>query len=158
MFGFGQDILGRYTDRLIKYTKLNEYAQEPTRGSAAAAGYDLYAAISDSVTIPAHSTVKIGTGLAFELPENTFAAIFARSGLATKQGLRPANCVGVCDSDYRGEYIVALHNDTDEEKVIEPNERIAQMVLMPYIPMMFEEVESLEATERGEGGFGSTGK
>ena len=155
---FGIDILGRYNDKLIKYTKLNEYAQEPTRGSAAAAGYDLYAAIENSIAIPAHSTVKVGTGLAFELPENTFAAIFARSGLATKQGLRPANCVGICDSDYRGEYIVALHNDTDEEKVIEPNERIAQMVLMPYIPMMFEEVESLEATERGEGGFGSTGK
>ena len=155
---FGIDILGRYNDKLIKYTKLNEYAQEPTRGSAAAAGYDLYAAIENPIAIPAHSTVKVGTGLAFELPENTFAAIFARSGLATKQGLRPANCVGVCDSDYRGEYIVALHNDTDEEKVIEPNERIAQMVLMPYIPMMFEEVESLEATERGEGGFGSTGK
>ena len=154
---FGIDILGRYEDKLIKYTKLNEYAQEPTRGSAAAAGYDLYAAISDSVTIPAHSTVKIGTGLAFALPDNTFVAIFARSGLATKQGLRPANCVGVCDSDYRGEYIVAVHNDTDEEKIIEPNERIAQMVLMPYIPMMFEEVESLDETKRGEGGFGSTG-
>ena len=154
---FGIDILGRYEDKLIKYTKLNEYAQEPTRGSAAAAGYDLYAAISDSVAIPAHSTVKIGTGLAFALPDNTFSAIFARSGLATKQGLRPANCVGVCDSDYRGEYIVAVHNDTDEEKIIEPNERIAQMVLMPYIPMMFEEVESLDETERGEGGFGSTG-
>ena len=154
---FGIDILGRYEDKLIKYTKLNEYAQEPTRGSVAAAGYDLYAAISDSVTIPAHSTVKIGTGLAFALPDNTFAAIFARSGLATKQGLRPANCVGVCDSDYRGEYIVAVHNDTNEEKIIEPNERIAQMVLMPYIPMMFEEVESLDETERGKGGFGSTG-
>ena len=141
----------------IKYTKLNKYAQEPTRGSAAAAGYDLYAAINDSVTIPAHSTVKIGTGLAFALPDNTFSAIFARSGLATKQGLRPANCVGVCDSDYRGEYIVAVHNDTNEEKIIEPNERIAQMILMPYIPMMFEEVESLDETERGEGGFGSTG-
>lgn len=155
---FGIDILGRYNAKLIKYTKLNEYAQEPTRGSAAAAGYDLYAAVENPISIPAHSTVKVGTGLAFELPENTFAAIFARSGLATKQGLRPANCVGVCDSDYRGEYIVALHNDADEEKVIEPNERIAQMVLMPYIPMMFEEVESLEATERGEGGFGSTGR
>ena len=157
MFGLGIDILGRYTVKGIKYTKLNEYAQEPTRGSAAAAGYDLYAAIKDPVAIPAHSTVKIGTGLSFALPDNTFAAIFARSGLATKQGLRPANCVGVCDSDYRGEYIVAIHNDTNEEKVIEPNERIAQMILMPYIPMMFEEVESLEDTQRGTGGFGSTG-
>lgn len=154
---FGIDILGRYEDKLIKYTKLNEYAQEPTRGSAAAAGYDLYAAIKDPVKIPAHSTVKIGTGLAFALPNNTFVAIFARSGLATKEGLRPANCVGVCDSDYRGEYIVALHNDTDSEKFINPGERIAQMVLMPYIPMMFEEVKSLDETERGEGGFGSTG-
>lgn len=157
-FGIGQDIFGNYTPRGVNYIKLNNLAQEPTRGSAAAAGYDLYAAIENPITIPAHTTVKIGTGLAFALPENTFAAIFARSGLATKQGLRPANCVGVCDSDYRGEYIVALHNDTDEEKIIEPNERIAQMILMPYIPMVFKEVESLDATERGEGGFGSTGK
>lgn len=157
MFGFGQDILGRYTNRLIEYTKLNEYAKEPTRGSAAAAGYDLYAAISDPISIPAHTTVKIGTGLAFALPDSTFAAIFARSGLATKQGLRPANCVGVCDSDYRGEYIVALHNDTDNEQTINPGDRIAQMVLMPYIPMLFKEVKSLDKTERGENGFGSTG-
>lgn len=142
---------------LIKYTKLNEYAQEPTRGSAAAAGYDLYAAIGNPMVIPAHSTIKVGTGLAFALPESSFAAIFARSGLATKQGLRPANCVGVCDSDYRGEYIVALHNDTDKEQTINPGDRIAQMILMPYIPMSFEEVKSLDETERGQGGFGSTG-
>ena len=141
----------------IKYTKLNNYAQEPTRGSSAAAGYDLYAAIEEAITIPPHSTIKIGTGLAFALPDSTFAAIFARSGLATKQGLRPANCVGVCDSDYRGEYIVALHNDTNHEQVINPKDRIAQMILMPYIPMLFKEVESLDETERGEGGFGSTG-
>ena len=141
----------------IKYKKLNEYAKEPTRGSVAAAGYDLYAAINNPIIIPAHSTVKIGTGLAFALPDNTFAAIFARSGLATKQGLRPANCVGVCDSDYRGEYIVALHNDTDNEQIINPGDRIAQIVLMPYIPMVFEEVKDLDETERGQGGFGSTG-
>jgi len=155
---FGIDILGRYETKFIKYKKLNELAIEPTRGSATAAGYDLYAAISDPVKIPAHSTVKIGTGLAFALPNNTFAAIFARSGLATKEGLRPANCVGVCDSDYRGEYIVALHNDTDSEKFINPGERIAQMILIPYIPMIFEEVEELSDTNRGNGGFGSTGK
>ena len=142
---------------LIKYTKLNEDAKEPTRGSAAAAGYDLYAAIGNPMVIPAHSTIKIGTGLAFALPESSFAAIFARSGLATKQGLRPANCVGVCDSDYRGEYIVALHNDTDKEQTINPGDRIAQMILMSYIPMSFEEVKSLDETERGQGGFGSTG-
>ena len=141
----------------IKYTKLKENAIEPTRGSAAAAGYDLYAAIEDSITIPAHSTVKIGTGLAFALPEGTFAAIFARSGLATKQGLRPANCVGVCDSDYRGEYIVALHNDTDNEQTINPGDRIAQMVLMSYLPMTFQQTDSLDKTERGQNGFGSTG-
>ena len=154
---FGIDILGRYENRLIKYTKLNEYAQEPTHGSALSAGYDLYAAINDPVVIPAHSTVKIGTGLAFALPDLTFAAIFARSGLATKQGLRPANCVGICDSDYRGEYIVALHNDTDREQIINPGDRIAQMVLMPYVPMVFSEVDSLNGTERGKNGFGSTG-
>ena len=94
MFGYMQDIFGNYCDRLVKYTKLNKYAQEPTRGSAAAAGYDLYAATEEDIAIPPHQTVKIDTGLAFELPEGTFGAIFARSGLATKQGLRPANCVG----------------------------------------------------------------
>lgn len=154
---FGIDILGKYESRLIKYKTLNEYAQEPTRGSAEAAGYDLYAAIKEDITVNAHETVKIGTGLAFELPSGTFAAIFARSGLATKQGLRPANCVGVCDSDYRGEYVVALHNDTDLPQTIHVGDRIAQMVLMPYIPMVFNEVDSLKETNRGEGGFGSTG-
>ena len=142
---------------IIKYTKLNELAHEPTRGSEYAAGYDLYAAIDEIISIPAHTTIKVGTGLSFELPNNTFAAIYARSGLATKQGLRPANCVGVCDSDYRGEYIVALHNDTNTVQVINPGDRIAQMVLLPYISMTFEEVESLDETARGAGGFGSTG-
>lgn len=142
----------------IKVKKLNDKATLPTRGSEYAAGYDLYAAIENNITVPAHSTEKIGTGLSFELPDETFAAIFARSGLATKQGLRPANCVGVCDSDYRGEYIVAIHNDTDEDKTIEPGERIAQMILMPYIPMIFVETDELSESERGQDGFGSTGK
>lgn len=142
----------------IKVKKLNNKATLPTRGSEYAAGYDLYAAIENNITVPAHSTEKIGTGLSFELPDETFAAIFARSGLATKQGLRPANCVGVCDSDYRGEYIVAIHNDTDEDKIIEPGERIAQMILMPYIPMTFVETDELSESERGQDGFGSTGK
>ena len=142
---------------IIKYTKLNEFAHEPTRGSEYAAGYDLYAATNEIISIPAHTTIKVGTGLSFELPNNTFAAIYARSGLATKQGLRPANCVGVCDSDYRGEYIVALHNDTDTVQVVNPGDRIAQMVLLPYIEMQFEETTALSETERGEGGFGSTG-
>lgn len=153
---FGIDILGNYTPRLIKYQKLNDLAIEPTRGSAEAAGYDLYAATDSAITIPAHTTVKIGTGLAFELPKNTFGAIFARSGLATKQGLRPANCTGVVDSDYRGEVAVALHNDTDAEKVVQPGDRIAQIILIPYIPMLFE-IDELSETNRGENGFGSTG-
>lgn len=141
----------------IKIKKLNKNATIPTRGSEYAAGYDLYATNTEMITIPPHQTVKIGTGLAFELPENTFGAIFARSGLATKSGLRPSNCVGVCDSDYRGEYIVALHNDTDLPRVIDIKERIAQLVLMPYIPIVFKEVEELSDTSRGDSGFGSTG-
>lgn len=142
----------------IRFKRLNKLAKTPTRGSEEAAGYDLYAAINETTSIPPHSTVKIGTGLSFELPTGTFGAIFARSGLATKMGLRPSNCTGVCDSDYRGEYIVAIHNDTNEEKVINPGERIAQLILMPYIPMTFKEVEDLSETDRGSGGFGSTGK
>lgn len=142
----------------INYQKLNDLAKEPTRGSAAAAGYDLYAAINEDVTVDPHETIKIGTGLAFELPKNTFAAIFARSGLATKQGLRPANCVGVCDSDYRGEYIVAMHNDSDAPQTVHTGDRIAQMVLLPYIEMDLHCVDSLSDTQRGDGGFGSTGQ
>ena len=98
----------------IKIKKLNDFAKMPTRGSEYAAGYDLYAATDDNIIIMPHSTVKISTGLSFEIPEQTFVAIFARSGIATKRGLRPANCVGVIDSDYRGPIVVALHNDTNE--------------------------------------------
>lgn len=142
----------------IKVKRLNHLAKFPTRGSEEAAGYDLYAAISGPIFIHPHETEKVGTGLAFELPRCTFGAIFPRSGLATKQGLRPANCVGVCDSDYRGEYVVAVHNDSDEIQMIAPGERIAQLILMPYIPMVFKEVDELSDTKRGAGGFGSTGK
>lgn len=142
----------------IEIKKLRENAVIPTRGSASAAGYDLYAAIDTPVVVKPHTTEKIGTGLAIAVPEGYFGAIFARSGLATKQGLRPANCVGVADSDYRGEYIVALHNDGDTEQVVGCGERIAQLVVMPYLAVEFEEVENLSETERGEGGFGSTGK
>lgn len=142
----------------VKIKKLNENATIPTRGSEYAAGWDLYACINEAIIIKPHSTVKIGTGISIELPSQTFGAIFARSGLATKHGCRPANCVGVCDEDYRGEYIVALHNDTDDIKLIEPNERIAQLVVIPYIPITFIEVEELSDTNRGNGGFGSTDK
>lgn len=141
----------------IKIKKLNNLAKIPSRGSSYAAGYDLYAAIEKPIHILPHSTVKIGTGLSFELPQRTFAAIFARSGIATKQGLRPANCVGVCDSDYRGEYIVAIHNDSEEVQTIVSQERIAQMILLPYIEMSFNEVDELSDTKRGDGGFGSSG-
>ena len=136
---------------------LNDLAKVPTRGSEYAAGYDLYAAMDCRVNIAPHSTFKIGTGIAIELPEGTFGAIFARSGLATKKGLRPANCVGVCDSDYRGEYIVPLHNDTNEIMSIEPGERIAQLIIMNFNPIEFNVVNKLSDTERGDGGFGSSG-
>lgn len=142
----------------VKIKKLNENAIIPSRGSEYAAGYDLYACTSTPIIIAPHQTVKVGTGLAIELPHGTFGAIFARSGLATKNGLRPANCVGVCDEDYMGEYIVALHNDTDIPQMINPMERIAQLVVVPYISVEFEEVEKLTETKRGDGGFGSTGK
>lgn len=146
-----------YTKTTINYKKLNPNAKTPTRGSEYAAGYDLYACIDNDVVINPHQTVKISTGLSFELPNGTFAGIFARSGLATKEGLRPANCVGVCDSDYRGEYIVALHNDSEDIRYVNNGDRIAQMILLPYIEMEFNEVDELTDTERGTGGFGSTG-
>jgi dUTP pyrophosphatase len=136
---------------------LTDTAKLPTRGSEYAAGADLYADISDIVDIAPHSTVKISTGIAIELPENTFGAIFARSGLATKKGLAPANKVGVIDEDYRGTIIVALHNDTDEMMSIEPGERIAQLVVIPYVPIDFTIVDELNDTERGSNGFGSSG-
>ena len=140
----------------IKYTKLKDTAIIPTRGSEKAAGYDLYACLENEVEIQPHSTCLIGTGLSFELPDNTFAAIFARSGLATKSGLAPANKVGVCDSDYRGEYKVPLHNHSNAPATINHGDRIAQMVVMPFIAVELEE-GGLSNTARGSGGFGSTG-
>ena len=145
-----------YTKTRIK--KLNDRAIIPTRGSEDAAGYDLYANNKQRLLINGGETVKVGTGIAMEIPEGYFGAIFARSGLATKQGLRPANCVGVVDSDYRGELIVALHNDSNESREIMPNDRIAQLVIMPYLTVDFVESDTLDDTDRGEGGFGSTGK
>ena len=141
----------------IQVKKLRSGARLPTRGSAAAAGYDLYACLEESVVIAPHATVPVGTGLSMAFPEGWFAAIFARSGLASKKGLRPANCVGVCDADYRGEYIVALHNDGEEPRTVEPGERIAQMVLLPCRELTFRVVDELSDTDRGAAGFGSTG-
>ena len=142
----------------ISVKKLRPDAVLPTAGSQYAAGYDLYACIDAPVTIAPHTTEKIGTGLAVEIPEGYFGAVFARSGLAAKQGLRPANCVGVCDSDYRGEYIVALHNDGETPQTVAPGDRIAQLVILPCMTAEFEQVIELSSTERGAGGFGSTGK
>lgn len=142
---------------IINIKFLNELAKLPTRGSEYAAGYDLYAATDSVIDIAPHSTVKVGTGLAIELPIGTFGGVYARSGLATKKGLRPANCVGVVDSDYRGEVIVALHNDTDEMMSIEPQERIAQLIIQPFLAVHFNNVDDLSTTVRGEDGFGSSG-
>lgn len=142
----------------FKVKKLYEDSKVPTRGSSCSAGYDLYAHIGcESVTIAPKETVKIGTGVAMSIPDGTFGAVFARSGLATKKGLRPANAVGVCDSDYRGEVIVALYNDSKEFQTVEDGERIAQYVVIPYLPFELNVVEELDETDRGSCGFGSTG-
>lgn len=142
----------------VRFKRLNDLAKIPTRGSKFSAGYDLYAATDKDIQIPPHATVKIGTGLAMDLPSGYFGAIVARSGIATKRGLRPANALGVCDEDYKGEYIVALHNDTTETKTVQAGERIAQLILLPYQTIDFKEVDGLHDTERGIGGFGSTGE
>lgn len=142
----------------INIKKLNSNATLPTRGSEFAAGYDLYACLNESVTIRAGETVKIPTGLAIEIPEGYAGLIYARSGLATKKGLAPANKVGVCDSDYRGEYIIFLHNHSKIDAMIEPNERIAQLIVTPFLAVTFEETDELSETKRGVGGFGSTGR
>lgn len=149
---------GRLARMNVKIKKLKENAVPPTKGSNEAAGYDLYACCDDAILIRPHETVKVGTGLAIQPPEGYFGAIFARSGLSTRFGLRPANCVGVCDQDYTGEYIVALHNDTDEPQAITNKDRIAQVIFLPYIDVDFCEIDQLENTKRSSYGFGSTGK
>lgn len=141
----------------VRIQKLSPSAILPVRGSGQAAGYDLCADLSESLLIAPGETIKVGTGLAAAIPEGYFGGIFARSGLSVKSGLRPANCTGVVDSDYRGELIVALHNDSDEMRTITPGERIAQLILLPYLAAEFVMVEELDKTARGTGGFGSTG-
>lgn len=139
----------------VTFQKRYDDAIIPTRGSADAAGLDLYS--WETVNIAPGKTIKIDTGISVELPKGTFGAIFARSGLATKHGLRPANCVGVVDADYRGPVIVALHNDSDETRAVTKGDRIAQLVVIPYVIPTIKEATELSDTERGEGGFGSTG-
>ena len=143
----------------VKIKKLYEDAKIPTYGSDFAACADLYAYLPNGevLTIPPHETAKIKTGFAMEVKSGYCALVYARSGIATKRGLAPANCVGVIDSDYRGECMVALHNHSDYTQRIEPGERIAQMMIAPYYKAVFEEVDELSETQRGEGGFGSTG-
>lgn len=142
----------------INIKRLTETAILPERGSAYAAGYDLFADLQETVSIQPHETKMIGTGLAMEIPEGYFGGIFARSGLSSKEGLRPANCVGVVDADYRGEVKVALHNDGEFVREIKSGQKIAQLVVVPFLSVEFDEVNELSETVRGVGGFGSTGK
>ena len=143
----------------VKIKKLCENATLPKYATEFSAGADLYACCCEGdVEIPAGKTVLIRTGLAVEIPVGYAGMIFARSGLATKRGLAPANKVGVVDADYRGEVMVALHNHSGETQIITHGERIAQLVIMPFLAANFVEAETLEDTVRGTGGFGSTGK
>ena len=142
----------------VKVRKLDPKAKLPTRGSELAAGADLYACVEGGVDISPHSTVFVGTKLAMEIPEGYAGLIYARSGLASKRGLAPANKVGVVDSDYRGEITIALHNHGEQPQRIEDGERIAQLVITPFLKAKFDQADELSETERGEGGFGSTGR
>ena len=141
----------------IKIKKLNNDAKVPTYGSEFSAGADLYALTDIPVSIEPGETKLIHTGLAFAIPDGLVGLVFARSGLATKQGIAPANKVGVVDCDYRGEVKVALHNHGETPRTVARGERIAQLVVAPYVVARFEEAEELSDTVRGEGGFGSTG-
>ena len=141
----------------VNIKKLNDKAIIPSYGSEYAAGADLYACVEGEVEIKPHTTVVVPTGIAIELPEGFAGLIYARSGLATKKGLAPANKVGVVDCDYRGEVKVALHNHSEIAQTISAGERIAQLVITPYLTAKFVECDSLSETVRGAGGFGSTG-
>ncbi len=142
----------------VKIKKLRKNAVIPTYGSEFAAGADLYAALDEAVTIESGETKLIPTGIALSIPVGFAGLIYARSGLASKRGLAPANKVGVVDSDYRGEVMVALHNHSNAAQTVEAGERVAQMVIAPYITANFILSDELDDTQRGEGGFGSTGR
>ncbi len=141
----------------VRIKKIDENAIVPTYGSQFAAGADLYACTGETVTINPHETKLIHTGIAMEIPVGFAGLVYARSGIASKRGLAPANKVGVIDSDYRGEIMVALHNHSESVQTIENGERIAQLVIAPYITADFILSDELDDTQRGEGGFGSTG-
>lgn len=156
----------------VKIKRLSETAQLPTKAHDSDAAFDLYADIQETyipfgktfeesekgIKVMPGQTVKVSSGVAMEIPEWYWGAVYARSGLATKQGLRPANCVGVIDSHYRGPIIVAIHNDSNNVQIIHHGDRIAQFMLAPVIETKFEEVSELSDSDRGEGGFGSSGK
>ena len=142
----------------IKVKKLNDKAVLPTFGSVESAGGDLYSAENGDVTVGAGETAFIGTGIAVEIPAGYVGLVYARSGMACKRGLAPANKVGVIDCDYRGEIKVALYNHGKEAQTVAAGERIAQLVIAPYLKVEYEEAEELSDTARGAGGFGSTGR
>lgn len=142
----------------VRWKKIREEAKLPQYGSEDAAGADLFACLDGSVLIEPGETVLIPTGFQMAVPKGYAGLIYARSGLASKQGLAPANKVGVVDADYRGEVMVALHNHSDQERVVQSGDRIAQLVITPYLRGTFTETDELDDTVRGEGGFGSTGK
>lgn len=142
----------------IAVKKLRENAVLPTFGTAGAAGADLYACLEENITIAPGQTVFVPTGLSMAIPSGFVGLIYARSGMACKRGLAPANKVGVIDSDYRGEFIVALYNHGSQPQMVAPGERIAQLVITPVMLPAYYEVEELDDTQRGFGGFGSTGK
>ena len=141
----------------VAIKKLNEKAIVPSYASEFAAGADLYACLEKDIIVNPHETVLIPTGIAMEIPQGYAGLIYARSGLATKKGLAPANKVGVIDSDYRGEVKVALHNHSENPQTVAMGERVAQLVITPYLTAQFTEQEELSQTVRGAGGFGSTG-
>lgn len=143
---------------IVKIHKIRENCKLPTTATKGSAGADIYACIDTKLIIKPGETAFIPTGFSLALPENYVGLIFARSGLATKEGLAPANKVGVIDSDYRGEVGIVLYNQSKTNRAIMPQQRIAQLVVVPYVPAVFEEVDKLEETVRGEGGYGSTGK
>lgn len=143
----------------VKYKKLDPRAQVPAYATPGAAAADLCAVLDEPLTLAPMQRTLVPTGLAIELPDaSCVALVYARSGLSIKHGLCMANGVGVIDSDYRGECFVALHNDSNEERTVRHGDRVAQLVLLPFLPMEFEQVDTLPETVRGEGGFGSTGR
>ena len=141
----------------MKFKKMRPDAVVPAYGTEMSAGADLRICSAEPTVIPAGKTVMVPTGIACAIPEGYVGLVFARSGLASKRGLAPANKVGVIDADYRGEIFVPLMNHSDCEQTLEPYERIAQLVIVPFLKVSFEETNTLDETERGSGGFGSTG-